>query len=255
MAHQFTKKVGVLILSSLSILAYAGNAQAQCNDNVCRSGTHPAYNPPSISSWSSQHSHNTVKVSAPAYRTSGVTYASTPRYSSASSLSTAACPAGSSKQSDGTCLLSGSSSLASSSVVRSGSTLGTSYRSSTQSGSGSISRTFSDYSVAPLTSSVLSGLGANESLQSTTCPVSVHNPSGAKVLGCYNVVKPAPKPVVRTVVKTVPTVYRVVRPVVYVRTPVPVCNTCCSPETVYSRYGGAAFNGVQTFNGGNRCGW
>lgn len=246
MTHQFTKKMTVLVLSSLSTLAYAGNAQAGCTDNVCRSGTHPAYNPAPISSWSSQHSHNNVRVSAPSYSTSGVTYASTPRYSSASSLSTAACPAGSSKQSDGTCLLSGSSSLASSSVISSG---------STQYGSGSISRSYSDYSVAPLTSSVLSGLGANESLQSTTCPVSVHNPGSAKVLGCYNVVKPAPRPAVRTVVKTVPTVYRVVRPVIYVRTPVPVCNTCCSPKTVYSRYGGAAFNGGQAFNGGNRCGW
>lgn len=255
MAHQFTKKMTVLVLSSLSTLAYAGNAQAGCTDNVCQSGTHPAYNPPSISSWSSQHSHNNVRVSAPRYSTSGVTYASTPRYSSASSLSTAACPAGSSKQSDGTCLLSGSSSFASSSVISSGSTLGTINRSSTQYGSGSISRTFSGTSVAPLTSSVVSGLGTNESLQSTTCPASVHNTGGAKVLGCYNVVKPAPRPVVRTVVKTVPTVYRVVRPVVYVRYPVHVSGPTCSDRNVYSRYGGAAFNGGQTFNGGNRCGW
>ena len=96
----------------------------------------------------------------------------------------------------------------------------------------------------------MSGLGANESLQPTSCPVSVHNPGGAKVLGCYNVIKP--KPVVRTVVRkvvhTVPTVYQVVRPVIYVRTPVPVCNTCCTPKTVFSRYGGP----VQA---ASSCGW
>lgn len=106
--------------------------------------------------------------------------------------------------------------------------------------------------MAPLTRTTLSGLGVNESLQATNCPVSVHNPSGAKVLGCYNVVKP--KPVVRTVVRTVPTVYQVVRPIVYVRYPVPVCNTCCTPETVYSRYGSPTFSGGNNFGGGS-CGW
>lgn len=252
MAHQYTKKVAVSVLTMVSALAFAGAAQAGCNGTVCHSSSHPAYNPPALSSWSSNHVH-AARVSTPTYSSSSVSYAAAPSYGSGSSsisryssgVSTAACPTGSSKQSDGTCLLNGSSSFSSSSVFSSAPTVSSNYQ------SGSISSTYSDYSVAPLTSSVLFGLGSNESLQATTCPVSVHNPSGAKVLGCYNVVKP--KPVVRTVVRTVPTVYRVVRPIVYVRYPVPVCNTCCTPETVYSRYGGPVSNGAQSF--GNRCGW
>ena len=246
MAHQFTKKVAVSLLGMFSALAFTGTAQAECSGNLCHSGSHSAYNLPALSTWSGHHAHNSghhahnsASVSAPTYSGSSVTYATTPRYSSsasynlASSTSTAACPAGSTKQANGICLSNGSGSFSSSSSY------------------GSISQTYSDYSVAPLTSSTLSGLGVNESLQPTTCPVSVHNPSGAKVLGCYNVVKP--KPVVRTVVRTVPTVYRVVRPIVYVRYPVPVCNTCCTPKTVFSRYGGQLSNGGQAF--GNRCGW
>ena len=60
------------------------------------------------------------------------------------------------------------------------------------------------------------GLGAGEHLQATNCPVNVYNPTGARVLGCYDVVKQVPQ-----------TNYvRVVRPVIYVRypvaTPIPV---------------------------------
>ena len=66
------------------------------------------------------------------------------------------------------------------------------------------------------TSSV-AGLGMNESLQATNCPVGVSGLSeGSRVLGCYNVVTPVAQPVART------TYYRVVRPVVYVRYPVSV---------------------------------
>jgi len=92
-------------------------------------------------------------------------------------------------------------------------------------------------STAPLTQSIVSGLGVNESLQATTCPVSVHNPNGAEVLGCYNIVKPqpAPQPVTRSVVRSVRTVYQVVRPIVYVRYPVPV--TCGGPTVINTRYG------------------
>ena len=243
MAHQYKKKVGAAVLTLVSAFVFAGAAQAGCSGTVCHSNSHSAYNPPALSSWSSQHTHNTARVITPTHRSSSVTYATAPRYRSTSSYSsgrsTAACPTGSSKQPDGTCLLNGSRSLSSSSVFRSGSTVVSSSQSS------SVSSSYSNYSVAPLTSSVLSGLGSNESLRATTCPVSVHNPSGARVLGCYNVVKP--KPVVRTVVRTVPTVYRVVRPIVYVRYPVAACNTCCTPETVYSRYGGQGF--------GSKCGW
>jgi len=250
MARQFTKKLAVTCLGTLSTLAFAGVAQADCHSGThCHSGsstaTHSAYNPPALSTWSGQrstsyssgsssNSYNTgtaIRYSSAPSRTStsysSATYAAAPstRYQiSTRAASRAACPAGSTRQADGICLSSSAG-----------------YSSS------SISSTYSDYSVAPLTRSVVSGLGANESLQATTCPVSVHNPSGAKVLGCYNVVKP--QPVVRTVVRSVPTVYQVVRPVIYVRTPVPVCNTCCTPKKVFSRYGGLAQTQA------SRCGW
>lgn len=104
-------------------------------------------------------------------------------------------------------------------------------------GTGSISESYTtsdSYAFSGATSSV-AGLGYNESLRATSCPVNVYGTSsGATVLGCYNVVKPVPRT----------TYYRVVRPVIYVRYPVPVaapCRTqCCEPiiNTRYSRYGG-----------------
>lgn len=83
-----------------------------------------------------------------------------------------------------------------------------------------------------------SGLGQNEFLHGTRCPVLVQNPEAHKVLGCYKVVKkwtppkihrPAPRQVY----------YRVVRPIIYVRYPVPVCVTgpCQSQPQYRSRYG------------------
>lgn len=116
-------------------------------------------------------------------------------------------------------------------------------------GTGSISNTYTGSDVelfgfSGSTSSV-AGLGAGESLQATSCPVSVHNPSGGKVLGCYNVVKPVPQT----------TYYRVVRPVVYVRYPVPVAvpyYSGCTVVTHASRYGDRWGNGG--FGHGRRCG-
>jgi len=99
-------------------------------------------------------------------------------------------------------------------------------------GSGSISQTYSDsstYSFSGSTASV-QGLGYNESLQATNCPVNVYGSGEGTVVGCYNVVKPVPQT----------SYYRVVRPVVYVRYPVPVAVPYASPcNTVehFSRYG------------------
>jgi len=116
-------------------------------------------------------------------------------------------------------------------------------------GTGSISETYSDnsfYGFSGSTASV-SGLGMNESLQATNCPVNVYGNGEGQVLGCYNVVKPVPQT----------TYYRVVRPVIYVRYPVPVAVPYTSPcLTVkkFSRYGGyynGGFNGGG-FNGGCR---
>ncbi len=98
-------------------------------------------------------------------------------------------------------------------------------------GSGSISRSYTDgtNTIVPFSTTTtnisrhrLTGMGSNEFLTPTTCPVSVYNPNGGKVLGCYSVSKPAP--VRRHVQVYTPRVHtvRVVRPVIYVRYPVPV---------------------------------
>lgn len=107
-------------------------------------------------------------------------------------------------------------------------------------GSGSISHTYSDNSNVQYfsgSSASAAGLGYGESLQSTSCPVNVYGASSdAQVLGCYNVVKP----VART------SYYRVVRPVVYVRYPVPVAVPYISPclsRVEYSRYGDMGYRG------------
>ncbi len=105
---------------------------------------------------------------------------------------------------------------------------------SAQYGSGSISESYTDSSIQTHrfygSVSAISGLGTNESLQSTQCPTAVYNPEGGQVLGCYNVVKP--------VAQT--QYYRIVRPVIYVRYPVPVAAPCyshCAPVKHFSRYG------------------
>ena len=112
-------------------------------------------------------------------------------------------------------------------------------------GPGSISETYSAPSTYSFSGSPASvpGLGANESLRATNCPVNVHGAGEGQVIGCYNVVKP----VART------SYYRVVRPVIYVRYPVPVAVPYTSPcHTVkhFSRYGG--FNNTNT--GRRSCG-
>lgn len=104
-------------------------------------------------------------------------------------------------------------------------------------GTGSISETYSDPSTISFTGSPASvpGLGFNERLQATNCPVNVHDNGEGQVVGCYNVVRPVPQT----------TFYRVVRPVVYVRYPVPVAvpyTSPCHTVTHYSRYGGFGTN-------------
>ena len=84
-------------------------------------------------------------------------------------------------------------------------------------GSGSISSTYTGGDVEIFGYSGAPDLGAGESLQATDCPVNVIGAShGSRVLGCYNVVRQEVRPVANT------TYYRVVRPVIYVRYPVPV---------------------------------
>lgn len=99
-------------------------------------------------------------------------------------------------------------------------------------GTGSISESYTGASTYGFSGSPqsLPGLGANESLQATNCPVNVYGNGEGTVLGCYNVVKPVPQT----------TYYRTVRPVIYVRYPVPVAVPYTSPCHTYkisSRYG------------------
>lgn len=114
-----------------------------------------------------------------------------------------------------------------------------SYQADSTYGTGSISETYSGGSLYGSDGNTFSfsgspasipGLGANERLQATNCPVNVHDNGEGTVLGCYNVVKP----VAQTAY------YRVVRPVVYVRYPVPVAvpyTSPCHTVTHFSRYG------------------
>lgn len=111
-------------------------------------------------------------------------------------------------------------------------------------GTGSISQTysggFSDSSVS------LAGLGANEGLQARNCATNVHGTGEGRVIGCYDVVQQVPQT----------TYYRVVRPVVQVRYPVPVAVPVASPcgvVTHSSRYGDWHNRG-QLRNRGSRCG-
>lgn len=112
-------------------------------------------------------------------------------------------------------------------------------------GSGSISSSYTIDSASTygFSGSVTSapGLGHGESLQPTSCPVSVDSPAGSRVLGCYSVVRKVAAPVART------TYYQVVRPVIYVRYPVPVpvpytVYSPCAATAGYSRYGSAGYS-------------
>ncbi len=65
------------------------------------------------------------------------------------------------------------------------------------------------------------GLGASETLSPTSCPINVNGlQSGQSVLGCYQVMRQTPQPTVRYHLGA-PNTTRVVRPIVYVRYPVP----------------------------------
>lgn len=92
---------------------------------------------------------------------------------------------------------------------------------------------------APISPTVIGGLGHGEGLRPTSCPVAVHNPEGGKVLGCYNVVRKVVRPVTRT------TYYQVVRPIIYVRypVPVPVCAlpTCATPHHHHHHHYGSRY--------------
>jgi len=185
MSRVITTIAAIAATTLMSGAAFAGD----CNSGTyCNSGQSSSL--PALGSWSS--SSVATYESAPSHSTTS--YRASPSYSSSYSY--------------------GSSY---------GSTMSSSYADAKY-GTGSISNTYEggDVEMYGFSGSMASvpGLGLNESLQATSCPVSVHNPSGGRVLGCYNVVKPVPKT----------TYYRVVRPIIYVRYPVPVPVPVCAPR-------------------------
>lgn len=192
MSRIITTIAAIAATTLMSSAAFAG-----CNSGTyCKSKSHTS-TLPSLSSWSGSSHTESSYESAPSYS-----------YSSSSSYSTG--PAQNSAYSYGT------------SNTYTGA-VSSSYADATY-GTGSISNAYAggDVEIYGFTGSTsgVAGLGANESLQATSCPVSVYNPGGGKVLGCYNVVKPVPQT----------TYYRVVRPIVYVRYPVPIAVPTCAPR-------------------------
>ena len=226
MSRLITTVAAIAATTLMSGAAYAG-----CNSGTyCTSSSQASL--PALSSWSGSNYSTSSYEAAPSYSTSS--YTTSPSYSYSSSSSYSTDPMYNTAYSYGT-----SNSYAG--------TVSSSYADVTY-GTGSISNAYTGSDVelfgfSGSTSSV-AGLGAGESLQATSCPVSVHNPGGGKVLGCYNVVKPVPQT----------TYYRVVRPVVYVRYPVPVAvpyYSGCSVVTHASRYGDRWGN--RGFSQGGRC--
>ena len=207
MSRIITTIAAIAATTLMSSAAFAG-----CNTGpYCKSTGHIS-TLPSLSTWSgTAHSSSSHASSS---------YQAAPSYSYSSSSSYTSAPLQSSAYSYG------------SSNTYTGS-VSSSYADATY-GTGSISNAYAGsnvemYGFSGSTSSV-AGLGAGESLQATSCPVNVYNPGGGKVLGCYNVVKPVPQT----------TYYRVVRPIVYVRYPVPVAVpywSGCTVVTHASRYG------------------
>lgn len=201
-----------------------------------------------------------LPLASPAYAGSnsqGITYGSgsytasshashsmSTRYSSGS---TSSCPSGSTRSSDGFCISAGSSSSVGVSNSTSSASVGYTSPPSMAPAMGGTSSASVEYTsppsmapsvgrgsstIVPFQTSVnnisslrIDGMGSNEFLSETSCPTSVYNPGGAKVLGCYSVVKPVPAPVYRPAPVVVPQTYyqqvRVVRPIIYVRYPVP----------------------------------
>jgi len=104
-------------------------------------------------------------------------------------------------------------------------------------------------SSAPTTGPVsLSGLGSNEYLSPTSCPVDVNGlQSGQSVLGCYQVVKRQQQTV--RYHYAAPTTVRVVRPVIYVRYPVPTPYYTYAPQPCAAPF----FRPAPVWGGG--CGW
>jgi len=133
-----------------------------------------------------------------------------------SSSASASCSAGS--------VYCGSTSMQPLSSYSSSSSLGTSYTggSYTSSYGSSSAPTLVPFSSAAATTGPIrmNGLGSSEYLQPTSCPVNVNGlQSGQSVLGCYSVMKQSQQ--ASRIHYGAPQTVRVVRPIIYVRYPVP----------------------------------
>lgn len=234
-------------LIAASSLAFAGTAAADCGGN----GTYCSMS--AYEGGSSHSSHSSSSYVSPSYTTSSVSSYDMPAYASSSSYDAGETVVSGSTYSSVSAPVSYSSS---SSTYSSYSTPSTSYAGSLSDsyadatyGSGSISQAYEDTSYVPfsggsLTSSgtisglSVAGMGANEELCPVDCAQPVGSTGSGRVLGCYAVCKPAPQPVTYT------TYTQVVRPVIYVRYPVPYAVPYTVPGNVhFSRYADHAHRG------------
>jgi len=228
------------------VLPLSTPAYAQCSSVNCASGGNTIiYGSGSYGSGS----YNAQSTSSNSMSSSHVSRGIDTRFGTTSS---AVCASGQTRLGNGYCASTTSSSSAG---------FSSGYTASSSASYGSTSH--STGQVVPFTTTVskisnfkVPGMGNNEYLSPTTCPTNVYNPGGNKVLGCYKVVKP-----VQTV-RPVPQIryqqVRVVRPIIYVRYPVPmpvpmpicrsqtICASGCA-GTTYSRYGNV------WPRGGNHC--
>jgi len=221
------------------LLSVSTSASASCGGTVCSSGSahgsHGAYTSRSSHGSHSSHSNH-------ASQSNHGSYGSHSSYSSSTSYAPQSpCPTGSNRDSSGLCMSNSNGSSYSSS---------TSYSSATNYSSASPRVVPFTTSVSNISEHRVNGMGANEYLSKTNCPTSVYNPEGGKVLGCYSVVKPKPVYVqpapVRVTVPTYNTV-RVVRPIIYVRYPVPVAVPVYQQFHGYQQYSSCAANSYSRY--------
>lgn len=203
-------------------------------EHQARCGTTPPYRPahrPTVTSYSGASAH--AGTSSSGSTSSANSYATASAHAGASSHASASAYAGAStSQASAYASASASSGAQATATARA-----TSYASSNHAPVVTSTYQGHQYRYEGFSGSY-SGLGHNERLHPTTCPVAVHNPQRHQVAGCYKVVKQwTPPKVHRPAPQQV--FYRVVRPIIYVRYPVPVCVTGpCAPQHYgRSRYG------------------
>lgn len=131
--------------------------------------------------------------------------------SSAQSSAAASAAANASARASATSRASGSSAYAGAQSSARASSYGSGARASAAASSSAYAGSTTYRTFSGSTASA-SGLRYGESLRATTCPSGVHTDHYGRILGCYNVVRPVPQT----------HYYRVVRPIIYVRYPVPV---------------------------------